>query len=292
MLIRLENVVDAENKLFPLNVLLFARSVELAAVIVIEPPALRFVPLIEPSVPVNRLVPMVDDEITCLLLSRARSVDAVSAVRNVEPELEKFVVEAAPSVLFPVTLSVPATATLPALSMVVVALPPKYAVAKLEKLVEEALPEKSWRLVQVLRSPSRVEDAAVMVIEEPLLKVVPLMVPRVPVSKLVPIEEVAITFPFWSTARTELEMPVNQVVPSVASVVDDLLMLMRLENVVEAENKLFPLNVLLSVRSVEEADEPLLEMQVPPIEKQPLVRLIPLAKVDEAVDEVTLSAVV
>ena len=63
---------------------------------------------------------------------------------------KRFVVVAFESVVLPVTPRVPATERLPAESKVEVAVPPKYAVPKLEKLVVEAPAEKSWRAVQVL----------------------------------------------------------------------------------------------------------------------------------------------
>ena len=69
---------------------------------------------------------------------------------------------------------------------------------------------------------SSVEDAAEIVIEAPLLKVVPLIVPNDPVRRLVPIVLDAISLPFWSVARSDdVVRPVNQVLPvKVASVED------------------------------------------------------------------------
>ena len=53
MLMRLEKVVDAEKRLLPLNVLLFERSVELAAVMVLEVLATMEVPLMVVRAPVR-----------------------------------------------------------------------------------------------------------------------------------------------------------------------------------------------------------------------------------------------
>src|SRR5262249_7256771 len=76
-----EKVVEAEKTLLPENVLLFARSVEEAAVTVTEPPALRLCPLIVPNAPVRRFVPIDVVAMTRLLLSIAKSEDAVRPVR-------------------------------------------------------------------------------------------------------------------------------------------------------------------------------------------------------------------
>ena len=65
------------------------------------------------------------------------------------PDTLKLVDEALLSVVFPVTLRVPATATLPAASIVVVAVAPKYAGPNEEKSVVEA-EVTSKRLVEVL----------------------------------------------------------------------------------------------------------------------------------------------
>ena len=66
--------------------------------------------------------------------------------------------------------------------------------------------------------------------------------------------EDAITLPLASVERMALEMPVNQVVPSVLSEVEALDMLSRREKVEEAPEKtLDPLKMLLSERSEEEA---------------------------------------
>src|SRR5579872_2129939 len=55
-----------------------------------------------------------------------------------------------------------------------------------------------------------------------VLAVPPLVTASVPVKRLVPIDVVALTFPLWSVARRALEIPENQVVPRVASVLDAL----------------------------------------------------------------------
>jgi hypothetical protein len=54
-------------------------------------------------------------------------------------EIAKLVDVACARVVFPVTFSVPATATLPAESIVVVAVPPKYALWNTENSEEDAL---------------------------------------------------------------------------------------------------------------------------------------------------------
>lgn len=66
--------------------------------------------------------------------------DAVCAKRLVELAVveKRLVVVAFASVVLPVTPRVPATARLPAESMVVVAVPPKYALSKTESLVDDA----------------------------------------------------------------------------------------------------------------------------------------------------------
>jgi hypothetical protein len=134
MFTRVEKVVDAEKKLLPENVLLFASKVEEAAVIVKEPPAVIGVVLIVASVPVRRLVPIVEVAMTFPFWSTARTAEArpeshvVLSVASVEVELEKVL-----------------------------------------------------RPVHVLLLESRVEDAALTVMLPPSLRVVPLMVPSVPV---------------------------------------------------------------------------------------------------------------
>jgi hypothetical protein len=59
-----------------------------------------------------------------------------------------------------------------------------------------------FKPVHELTSESAVEDAAVMVMEPAAASEVPLIVPREPVRRLVPIEVVATTRPFWSVARS------------------------------------------------------------------------------------------
>ena len=63
--------------LVPEKVLLFARSVEDAAEMVIDPPAESVVPFTVASVPVKRLVPIVVVETSCLFGSSARRVEAL-----------------------------------------------------------------------------------------------------------------------------------------------------------------------------------------------------------------------
>src|SRR3989344_4246643 len=77
---------------------------------------------------------------------------AVCEKRLVEDAVveKRFVVVAFASVVLPVTPNVPATARLPEESIVVVALPQKYAVPKLEKRVEDAEPKNFWSPVHVL----------------------------------------------------------------------------------------------------------------------------------------------
>ena len=62
---------------------------------------------------------------------------------------------------------------------------------------------KMLRPVQVLLFRRRVDDAAVTVIDPPTLKDEPLMVPRVPVRRLVPMDEVATTLPVESVPRSD-----------------------------------------------------------------------------------------
>ena len=66
--------------LLPLKVLLFERSVDEAAVTVMEPPTLSDEPLMVPRVPVRRLVPMDEVETTFPVASVPRS-DEVRLVR-------------------------------------------------------------------------------------------------------------------------------------------------------------------------------------------------------------------
>jgi hypothetical protein len=85
---------------------------------------------------------------------------------------------------------------------------------------EEVAAPKTFLPEKVLLSERSVEDAPLIVIDDPTLKGVPLIVPREPVRRLVPIDEVAITFPLASVERIALEMPENQVVPSVVRVLE------------------------------------------------------------------------
>ena len=78
------------------------------------------------------------------------------------------------------------------------------------------LPEK------VLLLARSVDDAAVIVTPLPILKVVPLMVPREPAMKLVLIEEVAMIRPLLSVARIrEAVMLGSQVEPRSVVLVED-----------------------------------------------------------------------
>ena len=74
-----------------------------------------------------------------------------------------------------------------------------------------------------------------------------------------PIVEDATTWPDPLTVRIELERPVNHVVPSVVSDEEDWLRFTIAEKVVEAENKLLPLNVLLFASKVVDAEPTLME---------------------------------
>ena len=71
---------------------------------------------------------------------------------------------------------------------------------------------------KVLLLARRVEEAAEIVIEPPAVRGMVLMVPRVPVRRLVPMEEVAMILPFWSTLKSTLANPVSQMVPAEKSV--------------------------------------------------------------------------
>jgi len=129
----------------------------------------------------------------------------------------------------------------------------------------------------------------------------PLAMERIPVSKFVPIEVVAMScpdelparsefagtliklepmvvvatiFPFWSVERSALEMPESQTEPKVAREVEAFWKFTTLVKVVEALKRLLPLKVLLLARRVVDAElEP---RQVPLIETQPLVMFRPL----------------
>src|SRR6185312_6535193 len=120
-----------------------------------------------------------------------------------------------------------------------------------ENVVEAA---KTLLPLNVLLLASSVEDAAVMVTEPPAFRPVPLIVPRVPLRRLVPIVVVAITLPLASEARSELEVALSSI---------------RLK-------ALRPVKVLLSVRRVEEAE--VAPTHVPLIEKQPPARSKPPAE--------------
>ena len=98
--------------------------------------------------------------------------------------------------------------------------------------------------------------------DPPTLKVAPLMVPSVPVMRLVPIEEVATSLPLWSVPRSELVIEVRYVLPDTVSAVDDakvafqlvdqpVVIVPRVE--VEFPKMLRPVQVLLLVRSVVDA---------------------------------------
>src|SRR5262249_10531169 len=134
-----EKVVEALKTLLPLKVLLLARSVVDATVI--EPPTERACPLMVPRVPVRRLVPMVLLAMTLPLLSNARREDALMPVSQVEPVLVSWVVDALANCVKAVWV---------------------------EEAVSMKPPFNVWRPVQVFRSPSNVELAAVMVIDPPL----------------------------------------------------------------------------------------------------------------------------
>ena len=84
------------------------------------------------------------------------------------------------------------------------------------KVVEVAFAKMLFP-VHVLLFARSVEEAAVMVIAPPLLKVVPLIVPREPVRKLVPIDVVATSLPVLSVLKRELVSAVNQVVPELVN---------------------------------------------------------------------------
>jgi hypothetical protein len=140
----------------------------------------------------------------------------------------------------PMRLEVPFTESVPIVAVLLL------------MLVEVAPAAKVVRPLKVLVFARSVEDAAVMVNEPPAVMAVLFTVASVPERSDVPMVDEAITFPFWSTARSELERPPNQVVPSVASDVDAFWRLTTLEKVVEALKMLLPLKVLLLVRSVVE----------------------------------------
>ena len=118
-----------------------------------------------------------------------------------------------------------------------------------------------------------VEDT---VIDEPTLNAVPLMVPRDPVMRLVPMDEVATTLPVESVPRSDDVRLVKYVLPDTVSAVDDanvafqlvdqpVVIVPRVE--VEFAKRLRPVQVLLFARRVveetvidppSETDEPLM----------------------------------
>lgn len=88
-------VVDALKRLLPLQVLLLESKVVEATVM--DEPILKVVPLIEPSVPVKRLVPTdVVATILPLLSVERRTPERPAPVRLVLPEIVRLVVEAPP----------------------------------------------------------------------------------------------------------------------------------------------------------------------------------------------------
>lgn len=89
--------------------------------------------------------------------------------------------------------------------------------SKTEKRVDDAR-EKRLRADHVFVSPRSVEEAAVMVIDPPFENVVPLIVPSEPVSRFVPMDEVAITCPAAFVERSALVRPVMAKVEEVAFV--------------------------------------------------------------------------
>ncbi|KKU77041.1 MAG: hypothetical protein UY04_C0064G0007 [Parcubacteria group bacterium GW2011_GWA2_47_7] len=113
---------------------------------------------------------------------------AALAKRFVEEAVveKRMLVVAFARVVFPVTPSVPATARLPALSKVEVALPPKYALSKTESWVDDAPAEKSWSAVQVLAAESETPPLPVMhvpfIAKQPLARLNPL--PAVEVAEV------------------------------------------------------------------------------------------------------------
>lgn len=218
---------------------------------VIEPPTENGVPLIEPRLPVRRLVPIDVDATTCPV--------AFTPSKLFESEvMPKFVVVAFPNVVLPVNAFTP---------------------------------------LKVLLLASNVEDAAVMVALPPRATLEPLIVTAEFCNWLLPIVLVATTWPAAFTPRRVLERPEKNVVPSVARLVEDWLMLMRLENVVDAEKRLLPENVLLLERSVELAE--LIETDPPSATGLPLIVidefwswLLPIVEVATTwPDELTLSSV-
>jgi len=93
--------------------------------------------------------------------------------------------------------------------------------AVVEKRLVDVAFENTLLPENVLLSASSVEEAAVTVIESPRLNVVPFTVPREPVSKFVPILDVATTLPFWSVPRREDASDVSHVEPELVKAVVD-----------------------------------------------------------------------
>ena len=209
------------------------KSVLEAAEIVIEPPLLKFVPLIVPRDPEINPEPIVVVETTSPFSFVARSA-LVTPVNHVDPVLVNAVVDARvllkrpttvedacetkplwkvprptrlrvdESVATPVTPSVPANDPLPPVNVPTVALFVNKFVelaVVVKKEVEVAcvsvtLPVKVLVPLQVLMSESRVEEAAETVIDEPRAKLVPLIVPREPEMRPEPMVVVDTTRPF------------------------------------------------------------------------------------------------
>ena len=130
---------------------------------------------------------------------------------------KRFVVVAFASVVLPVTPNVPATARLPEESIVVVALPPKYAVPKLEKRVEDAEPKNFWSPVHVLelarfkvavRVPPRVAGVPPIVSVELVSDRAMVFAER----RFTPMEVVATSLPVLSVPRSAFVREVNHTV--------------------------------------------------------------------------------
>ena len=232
------------------HVLRSERSVEDAAVTVIELPREKLVPLIVPREPLIKPEPIVVVETTRPLESVARS-ELVSEVNHVDPEFVNWVVlarvllsrpttvedacETNPdvnvarletprvdeSVVALVTPSVPPKDPLPAVRVPTVPellykLVELASVAK--KLVEVAFvrvtfPVNVFTPVHEFVSLKSVDDAAEIVIELPRAKLVPLMVPSEPLINPEPIDVVETTRPFSFVASSALERPVSHVEP-------------------------------------------------------------------------------
>ena len=209
--------VDDEFEKFwsPVQVLLFARSVEDAAVIVMDPPLLNVVPLMVPREPVKRLVP-IEDVATTLPVESTPSTAEARLVKYALPETVSAVDEAY------------VVSRLVAQPRVIVA-------RELEELA------KFWRPVQVLLFAKSVEEAAVMVADPPAVITVPFTVARVPERRLVPIVVLATICPCAFVESNEFASDDIHVVPRVVSVEEEFAKFWR------------PVHVLLLARSVEEA---------------------------------------